>query len=478
MTNKKLLVFMADGLGISLSWPGNALACANPTNFYSLWNSFPHFLLSHNPENIELFKAQSSQTLEVLSNGEITDFSKIIDEAITCKEFFQNQVLIRFFSEIAKHGSGLHLIGNLSRNGEFGKMNHLFSLIKMARANGIFKIYLHLIVDESFDDIQLLKDKLCLLTEELEKDNIAHIGTVAGNKCLLDNKGLVLLSRNIAFSAFAKKTIESAWDVSEQAPSLLNPVKFCEKGISDFDGLLFFNHASQSISSLIEIFLSNKSLLFEKEPPVFSSLSLADFPSRRKDKLSSVFEKPGLTRLGAYLSNQNKKVVLISQEECLLSFRYYLLGSSSDVFAKSLKVDEAEDLRGVISKSLGEADCVFVKWSKIAQAQKINLRETIGAIRDFDRILPSLFENEQNDILGLLLSAFGGSESMNAVTSAKESSYENRETFTSLPLVLVSSNHKRPLIFDQRQIFLEDILKINRDFSFSGEVLRACLKEI
>lgn len=69
-----------------------------------------------------------------------------INDAISSHELDKNGVLSETFKHVRKNNSNLHLVGVLSPAGVHGHMKHLFSLMELAKANGI-NPYIHIMLD-------------------------------------------------------------------------------------------------------------------------------------------------------------------------------------------------------------------------------------------------------------------------------------------------------------------------------------------
>ena len=69
-----------------------------------------------------------------------------INDAISTHELDKNDVLKESFAQIKKRNSNLHLVGVLSAAGVHGHIKHLFSLLELAKANGV-NPYIHVMLD-------------------------------------------------------------------------------------------------------------------------------------------------------------------------------------------------------------------------------------------------------------------------------------------------------------------------------------------
>src|SRR5690606_32320530 len=69
-----------------------------------------------------------------------------INDAISTHELDKNEVLKETFTQVRKRNSNMHLVGVLSAAGVHGHIKHLFSLMELAKANGV-NPYIHVILD-------------------------------------------------------------------------------------------------------------------------------------------------------------------------------------------------------------------------------------------------------------------------------------------------------------------------------------------
>jgi len=69
-----------------------------------------------------------------------------INDAISTHELDKNEVLKETLTQVRKRNSNLHLIGVLSAAGVHGHIKHLFSLMELAKANGV-NPYIHVMLD-------------------------------------------------------------------------------------------------------------------------------------------------------------------------------------------------------------------------------------------------------------------------------------------------------------------------------------------
>ena len=150
MSATSLLVIL-DGFGHSTNSANNAIALANMPTWDDLWANHPHTLISGSGTDVGLPDGQMGNS-EVghmnLGSGRVVyqDFTRI-NKSIEDGDFADNPALVKVTDSVTKSGGALHIMGLLSPGGVHSHEEQIFSLIKVAAAKGIKKIYLHAFLD-------------------------------------------------------------------------------------------------------------------------------------------------------------------------------------------------------------------------------------------------------------------------------------------------------------------------------------------
>src|SRR5213075_3205231 len=74
------------------------------------------------------------------------DITKI-DLMIENDDFFSNATLLAAMKHARSGGRRLHLFGLLSDGGVHSHQNHLYALLRMAKANGVDRVFVHAFMD-------------------------------------------------------------------------------------------------------------------------------------------------------------------------------------------------------------------------------------------------------------------------------------------------------------------------------------------
>src|SRR3989442_14068311 len=112
---KPLVLCILDGWGIAQDSEGNAITRANPTNFNSLWFSYPHALLVASGHAVGLpeGKVGNSEVGHLnLGAGRIVLQDVLrINTSIADGTFYENETFLKAIEHSKKHGANIHLMG-------------------------------------------------------------------------------------------------------------------------------------------------------------------------------------------------------------------------------------------------------------------------------------------------------------------------------------------------------------------------------
>ena len=109
-----------------------------------------------------------------------------ISRDIESGEFFKNPAYLEAMSNCREWGSALHLMGLLSDGGVHSHITHLFALLKMAKEQGLEKVYIHCFLDGRDVPPSSGKSYVEQLQAEIQKLGVGQIATVMGRYYAMD----------------------------------------------------------------------------------------------------------------------------------------------------------------------------------------------------------------------------------------------------------------------------------------------------
>jgi 2,3-bisphosphoglycerate-independent phosphoglycerate mutase len=149
--NRPLVLIVLDGWGYAPPSPANAISLARKPNYDALLREYPNTLIHTSGRYVGLPDGQMGNS-EVghlnIGAGRIVymDITKI-DLMIEKGEFFSNPVLLGAVKNARSGGRRLHLCGLLSDGGVHSHQNHLYALLRMAKQNGVDRVFVHCFMD-------------------------------------------------------------------------------------------------------------------------------------------------------------------------------------------------------------------------------------------------------------------------------------------------------------------------------------------
>jgi 2,3-bisphosphoglycerate-independent phosphoglycerate mutase len=146
-----LALIILDGFGHSSEREGNAVALAKMPFYDEIREKYPHTLIEASGTCVGL-------PSNVMGNSEVghlnmgagrvimTDIRRI-DYAVETGEFFSNAAFVKAMDGAKERGGALHLLGLLSDGLVHSSQEHLYALLRMAKARGLQRVYVHCFLD-------------------------------------------------------------------------------------------------------------------------------------------------------------------------------------------------------------------------------------------------------------------------------------------------------------------------------------------
>ncbi len=151
MRPKPLVLVILDGWGYRAETKANAIAVARKPTYDRLLPEYPNTLIHTSGPFVGLPEGQMGNS-EVghlnMGAGRIVhmDITRI-DLMIQNGEFFSDPVLMAAMKHARVGERRLHLFGLLSDGGVHSQQAHLYALLKMAKQNGVDRVFVHAFMD-------------------------------------------------------------------------------------------------------------------------------------------------------------------------------------------------------------------------------------------------------------------------------------------------------------------------------------------
>src|SRR5690349_13746800 len=148
---KPLILIILDGWGYRAETKANAIALARKPTYDRLLREYPNTLIHTSGPFVGLPEGQMGNS-EVghlnIGAGRIVHMdSTRIDLMIQNGELFKHPVLLDAMKQARSGERRLHLFGLVSDGGVHSQQAHLYALLKMAKQNGLERVFVHAFMD-------------------------------------------------------------------------------------------------------------------------------------------------------------------------------------------------------------------------------------------------------------------------------------------------------------------------------------------
>ncbi|MBI2263322.1 2,3-bisphosphoglycerate-independent phosphoglycerate mutase [Candidatus Berkelbacteria bacterium] len=238
-SHRPVVLIILDGWGLSPAWGGNAISMQNPSFINELYREYPHFILqSFSALNNPYQKVGNSEIGHTaIGCGQMVDQDLVeISLAIKKKTFFQNEIIKRALKRTKNEGKKVHLIGLYSKGAVHSHLDHILALIDFARQEGIFNLYLHLILDGQDSEMAAFSGDMFLLREKIKEAGLGKVASLTGRFFAMDRDGHLDLT-----------------DFNFPPTTLFENAKLVTK-IRDGDLVIFANTRAERMQQLVRAF--------------------------------------------------------------------------------------------------------------------------------------------------------------------------------------------------------------------------------
>lgn len=450
------LLCILDGVGIRNELRGNAVKMANMPNFNYLRDNYPNSLLEASGKKVGLPEGQMGNS-EVghmnIGAGRIAYQSlELINSKIEDQTFFQNTNILNVINHVKNNNSSLHLLGLLSDGGIHSSIDHLFALVKMAKDNGINKLYIHPFLDGRDTLPRVALKFLDMLEKKLKEYDIGSIATVSGRYYSMDRdnrydrveKSYDVLTKGIGekYNSYID-AINSNYNRNIDDEFII-PAIIDENGlIRNNDGIIVFNYRPDRIREL-ESALTNDNFKGFKKDNLKNIKLLTMMPVSSEVIGTHAFKLDELKNtLGEYLSDLGYTQLRIAETEKYAHVTYFFDGGiekdlkrckrilikSPDVPTYDLKPEmSAYEITETLLQEIEKYDFIILNFANGDMVGHTgNLQATIKALEAIDICLGKIIKKIKEINGNLIVTAdHGNSDYMiddegNVVTSHSKS---------------------------------------------------------
>ena len=353
---KPLVLMILDGWGMKEGGDNDALTGGDVSNFDRLWAEYPHTRLHASGMAVGLPEGQMGNSEVGHTNigaGRIVyqDYTRI-SMAVSDGSILKNEAFLAACANVKQHNSALHLMGLVSNGGVHSHIDHLISLIRLAKEQGIDKTYIHCFTDGR-DTAPAIADQFVVQVEDACREiGCGRIAMVSGRFYAMDRDkrwdrvakaydAMVYGSGKKAVSALAAVKESFAADITDEfiEPTVIVDEKGDPVGtIGDNDSIVFINFRADRAREICHAFTDDEFDGFdrgESAPHIFLTTMTAYDDTLTKAAVAFPPEKLE-NILSHVLAANGKKQLRLAETEKYAHVTFFFNGGEE-------RIEEGED---------------------------------------------------------------------------------------------------------------------------------------
>ncbi|AYE48714.1 2,3-bisphosphoglycerate-independent phosphoglycerate mutase [Priestia megaterium] len=358
MSKKPVALIILDGFALRDEDKGNAVTHAKKPNFDRFWNEYPHATLQASGEAVGLPEGQMGNSevghLNIGAGRIVYQSLTRVNVAIREGEFERNETLLAAVKHAKEKGTNLHLFGLLSDGGVHSHIEHLYALLRLAKSEGLEKVYIHGFLDGRDVAPQSAETYLKELNEKIEEYGVGEIATLSGRYYSMDrDKRWERVEKSYRAMVYgegpsytsAEECVKDSYENGIYDEFVLPSVITKEDGspvatIQDEDAVIFYNFRPDRAIQISNTFANEDFRSFdrgEKHPKNLHFVCLTHFSETVDGYVA--FKPNNLDNtLGEVLSQNNLKQLRIAETEKYPHVTFFMSGGREAEFPGETRI--------------------------------------------------------------------------------------------------------------------------------------------
>jgi 2,3-bisphosphoglycerate-independent phosphoglycerate mutase len=471
--NKKVILIILDGWGISPNPEVSAIAKAHTPFIDSLYTKYPNATLRTDGLHVGLPEGQMGNS-EVghmnLGAGRIVyqDLAKI-NLAVEKEELANEQVLKDAFSYAKLNNKNVHFLGLVSDGGVHSHINHIKGLVKAAGDSDV-RSFVHAFTDGRDVDPQSGMQFISELQEFLPNQN-CQLASIIGRYYAMDRDkrwdriklAYDLIVNGIGTKATnAKRAIQDSYD-EDITDEFIKPIVMVDDNeqpiatLKEDDVVIFFNFRTDRGRQLTQALSQEDFHEYNMHKLDLYYVTMTNYDNTYKN-VNVIYPKEDLTQtLGEVLEKHNKKQIRIAETEKYPHVTFFFSGGREKEFkgekrlmCPSPKVAtydlqpemSAQDITDAIIPEIKkqEADFICLNFANTDMVGHTGVFEAaVKAAEKVDECTEKIVGAAlENNYTGIIIADHGNSETM----MNEDGSPNTAHTTNPVPIILVDKHIK------------------------------------
>lgn len=346
MDKKTTVLMILDGFGINDRQEGNAVKLADTPNLDKIMKKYPWVKGYASGLDVGLPEGQMGNS-EVghLNMGagrivyqELTRITKSIEDG----DFYKNAELLEAVENCKKNDTALHIFGLLSDGGVHSHITHLYALLKLAKNEGLNKIFIHAFLDGRDVSPSSGKGYIEKLEEKIRELGVGKIATISGRYYAMDRDNrwervekaydAIVSGKGEHFKS-AEKCIATSYDLGITDEFVVPSVMADENGtavgcLNSNDSVIFFNFRPDRAREITKSIVNEDFDGFERKKVVnnIKFVCFTEYDVTIKNKLVAFKPQVLKNTLGEYISSLGLKQLRLAETEKYAHVTFFFNG--------------------------------------------------------------------------------------------------------------------------------------------------------
>ncbi len=403
--SRKVVLCIMDGFGIREEVVyGNAIKQAHTPTLDYLRSEYPNVLLQASGEYVGLPEGQMGNSevghMNIGAGRVVYQSLSLINKKIKEGSFFENETLLEAIENAKVNHGILHLFSLLSDGGVHSHINHLLSMMEMARNNGICDLHLHLFLDGRDVHPQSSAKYINIIENKINEIGIGKIASISGRYYAMDRdknydrvykayQAMVDLKGNCfndpidyVNDEYNRLGVEG-WEKSDE---FVMPAynKAISRGIKDGDSIIFMNfrpdRAIQISTMITNYSCIEEKISIENKLKDICFVCMMKYSDSVKGKIA--FKLDDLNNiLGEVLANNGYSQLRIAETEKYAHVTFFF--------------DGTKNYDGIERDKLKKCDRILIDSPKVST---YDLKPEMSAYEVCDKLVEAI-ESEKYDVI-------------------------------------------------------------------------------
>ncbi len=337
MKNTVALIIM-DGYGISDNTTNNAVKMAETPNLDRIHREYPTTFINASGRAVGLPEGLMGNSevghLNIGAGRVIYQDLTMIDKSIEDGDFFKNESL-KLAMDSLTDNNALHLVGLTSNGGVHSHINHLFSLMEMAKKKNIKKVYIHVITDGRDCPPDSGKGFISQIEEKIKELGIGAIATVVGRYYYMDRDNRwerVEKGYNVVFNAVGARFSSASGGITASykngvTDEFVEPIVVGDyQGVKDGDSVIFYNYRGDRAREISHAILDEDFDKFARIRKEITYVGMTQYDVKLQGIHTAFPPKDIKNTLGEYLSSIGMSQLRIAETEKYAHVTFFFNG--------------------------------------------------------------------------------------------------------------------------------------------------------